>query len=178
MKKLLACLLFLPLAASAIITVEIDYSVSTGDTVVTYSGEWLSFSNQLSLSGASQSAFEANGVYNLNGDYEYNGTAFPTPLPWAAATVTGSTGDDFGFDHFGYYAEAGYTNGQSISGTLTLGGTSLEDLGLTDGQFGSITNGSETVNWTASGGAVPEPSTYGLLAGLSVLGAMLLRRRR
>lgn len=60
-------------------------------------------------------------------------------------------------------------------------GVDLADLGFDAGEIasgGTLSGTGGTVNWTASVLAVPEPSSFALLAGGLALGAVVARRRR
>ncbi|MBC2600309.1 hypothetical protein, partial [Puniceicoccus vermicola] len=133
----LVSLLSLPLAATAQFTMVIEYSAITGDTTITYDGNWATYSQTASFGSGFPADFGPNAVYtNITGAYGYDDGAFNTPFPWNSATVTATTGDPWGFDQFGAYAPAGYIAGTTLSGTMTLGSTDLSDLGLNPGQSG------------------------------------------
>jgi hypothetical protein len=165
--------------AKGAMTMDFVYDSGTGDTVVTYSGTWDTYTG-IQTAGATQSSFVSSdfffisdgSLYTFTFDDKFTGTTFS----WLTATVTSQTGDAFGFDNqFSIYAPNGYVAGNNISGTATFGGTDLAALGLSDGESDTYTsNLGNTVSYTVA--AVPEPSAaLGAVFGLLLLS---FRRRR
>lgn len=105
-------------------------------------------------------------------------------IPWSNGSYTADTmGDVFGYNvGLGVaYVPVGYSfvTGAALSGSIVITETSLADMGLPAmGGSGSFAVSGVTVSWNASTpSAVPEPSTYAVMAGVVVLGIAVLRRR-
>ena len=165
--------------SQAAMTLAFVHDASTGNTVASYSGTWDIYTGIQTAGSIQPSLVDSNfffisdgGIYTFTFDDFFQGATFS----WNAATVTGQTGDPFGFDsQFAIYAPVGYTAGGSISGTVTFAGTDLATLGLLDGESGIYTsNLGNSVSYTAE--TVPEPSSS--LISLVAVGAFLSRRRR
>jgi hypothetical protein len=84
---------------------------------------------------------------------------------------------NLGLNHFDFNTLAGFGAGTYtlMTGLTSVGGT----LGQTEGTIGGrdatlSLSGNDLILTTA----IPEPSTFGALAGLAAVGAVMLRRRR
>lgn len=77
------------------------------------------------------------------------------------------------------FVPVGYVSGDDLSTTVTWTNKTLSGLGLTDGSYTwTWGSGSTADSFTINVGAVPEPSTYALLAlGSLGVGYMVYRRR-
>lgn len=152
------------------------------DVVASYSGSWDSFVTTSSASGTSYKVgaddfyFYALTIY----DYAEAGVSPPSGAWASVSTETiGSaylTGDPFGFTKYRIYAPIGYTSGDSIVGSLTFTDTTLSTMGLIEGDSGAFSGAGNTVNFSVVS-AVPEPSFFAGLLGLSTIGFVALRRR-
>ena len=178
-----ACALVMFAASSAHAQITLSISESGSDVVFSYSGDWDVFTNNGTASSTPRILGTENAFgplfYSLDGD-AWNGGAgltkssglWTTVDTFNAGTVSG---DYFGFQPTLIYGPSGYTAGDSISGSLTASGKTLASLGFTAGDSGSFTGGGNTVNYSVS--AVPEPSSFALLAGCFGLTWVMLRRR-
>ncbi|MGJ3242965.1 MAG: PEP-CTERM sorting domain-containing protein [Opitutales bacterium] len=99
----------------------------------------------------------------------------------AIATVSGVSGDTGGFDTdgsgFGTISLSGsqYQGISSISFRV-YGWDATSGAGVTN--FRDLSNDDITISGTVSVNPIPEPGTYGLIAGLAGLGLLIYRRRR
>lgn len=135
---------------------------------------------------ASDAAFGGSGGY---------GTVIVNPgsvRPFAGLGTAGGggfyTAAGFAPQQLSIVLDASDANSANWTMEFFENGVSLEGPVTTTGDFGNINNiGFTTVNGTATGTidnfsftvtAVPEPSTYALLAGVLTLGLVILRRRR
>lgn len=103
---------------------------------------------------------------------------------WESGTASG--GDEYGLG--GYSARAGYSNGSTesyeiygsaingafLDSNLTTGLINTSNIGIDGRYLFSVRNG-EVIN-PGGGNSVPEPSTYGILGSLVLLGLVFLRR--
>lgn len=158
---------------------SIDFVELNGNTTATYSGSWVNW-NPSNTTGNSLEI--TNGSFNsIAGAYGANSHIGVGGMPWTTATATSRTGDNFGFNSGENFAPDSYTAGLSIAGTLVFDAHSLTNLGFSAGEIasgGSFDIDSTTLTWSASVSAVPEPSSYALLAALVTFGFVGLRRRR
>ena len=107
-------------------------------------------------------------------------------VPFKVASSSNITGVDY-LDVWGGGSRlslaSNYVFGTSISGTITWSNKSLADIGITNlGTFGfTLGSGANTdtitLNMTAGGGQVPEPSTMAIF-GLGTLGMVYRARRK
>lgn len=95
--------------------------------------------------------------------------------------ATGFTGTAFGFDGGGRIGiESSYVSNSPLSGTLSFAGESYASLGLTPTTTPyewTLTNGDKFFLSINSSAAVPEPSTFAVLA-IAAFGVFGLRQRR
>lgn len=74
---------------------------------------------------------------------------------------------------------SGYVSGAAINSTATWNSTTFAGLGLTQGSYDFTWGaGGNADSITVNVGAVPEPSAYAAIAGVSLLGFAAWRRRR
>lgn len=182
--------LFFAISPTANAQITLTFHYDGTDTVSTYNVATGTFAGQsLTQSGAS---FTEMGVFmgarysNGSGtaDYYSSGAVASSP-PWGDGGADSSTGDTFGFNLSpggGVYLPVGYdiTSGAALTGTITWNNTSLTDLGFStnsadSGSFSAPF--SSTVNWSTTASAVPEVSSFAMIAGLLSLGFVASRRR-
>ncbi|MGD9418486.1 MAG: PEP-CTERM sorting domain-containing protein [Verrucomicrobiota bacterium JB025] len=174
------------------IFLDFNYDTVLDRTVLTYSGSWDTFTNQLTndLNTNSVGPSQINAWNGLTAT-SYSDTQPLGYLPLNMLTATSRTGDSFGFLHAvafstaTMYAPVGYVAGTNIQGSLIFDGIDLEDLGFTyfagTNSYGSGTligmGAGNDVSWDTRVTSVPEPSTapLSLLAGISLL---FFRKRR
>ncbi|MBC2601612.1 PEP-CTERM sorting domain-containing protein [Puniceicoccus vermicola] len=183
MKTVLVALLFAPLWSwgAIVITIQNDGS----DVLATGSGS----ANTAGLSGFAN-AIAAPGIDSSLARV-FIGSSFASidryDLPVGGPTAIGSVGPAYpnsgGGQVFGVLGgsnylilPSGYSSGDSLSGFSRFTNTSINDLGLSSGNY--------TWNWGSGANAdsltisvVPEPSAYAALAGLLTLGIAVCRRR-
>ena len=166
-----------------------------GGVTVTYSGS-------VDLSGMQHSGPFANsaaGVVPSNGqvanyrnglnDFYFNSALTHAPVPFGtgdfspADTASGSVfeyqfHDDYGADE-GFSVPAGYTNGQSLSGSISWTTATFQSLGITPGTYNELV-GNNTFQINVGSSAVPEIDPAGMGSVLAlVTGALgVLERRR
>lgn len=158
------------------------------DLVFTWSGNWSVWNFPNSNGDYTQLKVNSLTLTAINGSASYVTDNYPgdadLPLGWNAITGGTMSGDAFGWDnqgHFYYlYAPLGYTASDPISGSAIFANKSYSDLGVTDGQSGTITfNSGNYFQWSIGTSAVPEPGTYAAIVGfLSLCGTVIHRRRR
>ena len=74
---------------------------------------------------------------------------------------------------------SGYVSGAAINSTATWNSTTFAGLGLTEGSYDFTWGaGGNADSITVNVGAVPEPSAYAAIAGVSLMGFAAWRRRR
>ena len=175
----------LPGTARATIIINIEQQGS--DVVASYSGSWDSWTPfTLTTSASNYVAF--NGNFQalqgpVNKSYMIAAPMTLTLGTWTETFTSASsfTGDPFGFNLGGdYFAPAGYTAGQSLSGSLTFADTDIVTMGFTPDSIGVFSGAGNTVTFSISGAGpapVPEPGTWAA-ATLLVGGAAFARWRR
>jgi len=181
-------------AANAQITLHFDYSDGT-NVVATHTvaaggiNSWTTttLANPQNTSAVSAGGYLSNPSSDLN-IKTFTGQSITGLMPWASAGGAGSSdfGAGLGFfeaggDVFGY-APVGfdYASG-TLTGGINFAGTSLMDLGFASNSgslSGDFNVAGTTVNWSTTGSAVPEPSSFAALAGLGAMGFVATRRRR
>lgn len=174
--------------ASAAVTINL---VETGDNVVaTFSGT-LNFGSLFptgpgSASGSfinpSLSAFTLGAIPESTGNATTYVGSITAPASFGtgeAASASTSSGDYLRVSSVLHFStdrlNAGFSNGDAVSGSSTWLNHSFASLGLTEGSY----------TWTWSGdsivmnvSAVPEPSAYAAILGGLILGGVMTRRRR
>jgi len=192
-----------PLSLLAILTAAVGLMVSSHqarasvtlsfdqvgpDVVATYSGSWSSwegsnntFDDPFTVFGSDRGS---DRFVNVDGEISiwFNaGLTIPAEWPNRSVVVANSSsGQAFGFLESGdgiLYAPANYSAGTPFSGSMTFSNRTLSNLLFTEGDFGTISTGGGTINYTV--GAIPEPSSYGFLLGaVGLATAVFCRRRR
>jgi hypothetical protein len=173
--------------AQAQITLSFVYDPGTNTTTASYSGSWATFSQTGSGTYGSFGLIVDNRDFvNVDGDVitDQGTAALAGTVPWIQNySPTGHSGDAFGFQvgSSNYDAPASYIAGTNLSGQLVFADTTLADLGFDASEIangGSFVGGGNTVNWTASVAAVPEPATYAVFFGAGALVCAAYRNRR
>lgn len=112
--------------------------------------------------------------------YEYASTTSPlnfgTGGPFLADDYTANGSLGFVLEDDGIMVRPAFVNGDSFSQRMEFTSATLESLGLAIGTYTWGWSNGETVTLNIPG-AIPEPATYATLAGLAVLGLVVLRRR-
>lgn len=174
--------------ASADIQLDFVYDPETNITTATYYGTWdvsatgggLVTFPSVFFTGTSANA-QTSGI-----DIGFNSEAGISSAfyPWSETTQpsgSGHLGDNFGFAFDTVWGPVGFTDTTIISGSVMFEELTLSALGFDENEIlfgGMLTGSAGTVNWTASVAAVPEPSSFALLFGLVIMGAVFVRRRR
>jgi autotransporter-associated beta strand protein len=166
---------------------QIGSGTTTLSAANTYTGATTIAAGTLGLSGASERIANTSNLVLAGGTFALNG--FTETM--AALTLSGSATIDLGSGGrllLANSSAASWTNGMvlTIAGTF-VSGTSLQfgnnSSGLTNAQLSQIQiTGFQNLALDSSGfltgAAIPEPSTYALLAGCAGLGLVIYRRRR
>ena len=192
-KFLAAVAAFLPSAATAAITVNIN---QTGSNVVATA------SGSLDLTGLTILASNfglAGGGESIAGSFAYIGlgsdagfltgfTGLTGPTQFGSGGLVNSStfaGTSFAINGSGFgdtvvFLPIGYTSGSGISSTATWLGQSFASLGITAGQYVYASqNDTVTINIGPVNGAVPEPSTWAMmLLGFGAVGMAVRRGRK
>jgi len=187
----IAALLF-TMVGQAPAAVVISFTEQGGDVVAAMSGT-LNLTDLTSPGGGTQfgfvrpdSGFLTLGVSPASNSFTiYNGIQTPPNsgvFGTGGTTLTSSfTGDVFGIVSVptpSLRVPVGYTSGAALSSTTTFTGTTLAGLGITPGDYvWSWGSGPNADTATLSASAVPEPTTWALLATAAGLGAFSTRRR-
>lgn len=171
-KTILAALLLGSVnAAHAVITIDVSFDGT--NTLLDVSGNWDFFragaNGNITLGQSNPFSF-TNSTDGF--DSASIGLALNSGSPLPSFTFT-PVGDVFLFNETSVSAANGYTAGDAISASISVGGD-VFGLLATPVQGGTYTGGGNTLTWAA----VPEPSSYGALVGCLALGVALVRRRR
>ena len=164
-----------------VIFLDFVYDPATDATTATYNGSWDTFAESPygGTLGGLDRAGESFYAIGSAASFDPLPTTMSISTPWETNdTVTGSSGDPFGFDTDQIYGPRDFTSGQTISGSLVFGGQDLTDLGfdadeIANGGFIPL-GGTNVVSWSAS--AIPELSSF-TIAWVATLSVMMVRRR-
>jgi len=188
-KAMLALGAIAALAGSAQAALLFSITQTGPDVVITGSGSLnlasLEYISLLLTGGALEPSKPSVGVGPLAIETKYflnNFSATGGLGNRGSISVNRSSGDTFGFYAEGPYHSPllfvpyQYPSGRALSGTATITGKTLADLGLTPGS-------TLTWSWSRGGNAdslrvtvVPEPHQYAMAAGLGLVGIGLWRR--
>ena len=171
-------LFFIPLFSPGVMILDFVYDSVEDQTVATYSGTW--DVSAFSSIGRSVINVSATQFTNTQGSGSFALDVIDGPYPWNSinSSLLTGTGDFFSFTTTGAYGPTGFTPSTVISGSIIMDTIDLTELGLSDGTSGTLTGTAGTVNWSASASAIPEPSTYALIAGFMCAAFILYRSRR
>ena len=159
------------------------------DVVLDYSGSWDNWARDTSFSTNDRAVFNlgfgntSGAILDVMDGAVGQGGMFLDSGSWTnVLTYADSvTGDELAWSSIYTFAPAGYTAGDTLTGSMTFNNTDLATMGFTPGDSGSWSGGAGTANYTVSAGsgvsAVPEPSSSLGLAGL-ILGSACWRRRK
>ena len=178
--------LSLATAPSALAQITLTFAYDGTDTISTFNvaTNSLSGSSVGLLNVGADHSLGLGGYWSLSGvDTDlYSSDDFISA--WDSFLQADSfSGDDFSLNSLGGFSvPTGYnlSLGAALTGSMTWVNKSLMDLGFGSDadSSGSFAAAGTTVNWTATGSAVPEPSTFAALAGLASMGFAATRRRR
>lgn len=185
MKKILAILFFVALAVPSRAAITITIEEVGLDVVFTATGTANIDSFGAPLSAGGSAGVDANRPYLFVGttnsiDVDIYGGLTTEPIgpgPTSPIAADAATGDGFGFNFSSLLLYQGYVSNTPLSGTATFFNHSFSSLGIAEGTY--------TYTWGSGGNfdqatiiVVPEPSTYGALTGLVILGLVIIRRKR
>jgi len=169
------------------VTIEYDMLVPLDGFDIVGSGVPQSPVNQVRGGGL----LVSSGADNLAVEFRYKVKPDVPDVPWSQHITdpVSVTGAAFGFNNRAaaprVFLPVGYTvddfnAGTSIAGSFVFAETSLADFGFGSTNLslgtGSFDAGFGEITWTTS--AVPEPSSYSILAGVLALACCAARRRR
>lgn len=183
LKKITPAVLLLGLvsltAPTARAQMAIVFTEASGDLIANYSGSIPAFVSD----GTESSSVLLLGPFQFHallGD-SITMAATNSATFGAFSNLSGNlqSGDAFGFDSSKIYAGNGYISGTTLTGSVTFSGKTFTDLGVADGTTGVVTfSNGLNISWSVGASAVPEPGSFGALAGLAALGLGFSRRRR
>jgi hypothetical protein len=180
---LIIAIFCLPILGHGAISISFYYDPGPNRTIVNYLGSFdinsndsATFSSQLITAGSTSFlSLPATTVGAAD-------KGFTLYYPWVTAgNATSRVGDPFGITQGYVYGPENFTSETVISGGMEYSGKNLTDLGLRDGQSGTLTGSAGTINWAAVAGdisAVPEPGGGPFIASLFAMSALTLRLRK
>ena len=164
-------------------SVTLSFEQVGPDVVATYSGSWSSWNGFNGNIANPLIEFSSDVFRNIDGEISvWIGAGLTIPAEWPnrqKVDANSSSGQAFGFNDAAggiLYAPANYSAGTPFSGSMTFSNRTLSNLLFTEGDFGTISTGGGTINYTV--GAIPEPSSYGFLLGAVGLATAIFCRRR